>query len=154
MMKLSWLLLPVLLASCAYISGWNSHKITVNTANGKPAYCLVKNNAGGQWRGYTGKPLWISDEAGGDLRITCAMNGLRGGKIIRVAGGKAYPDYVMINMHAMKKAAAGKDNSQSLPKDNDEEINDFSGDDVQDLRPLNKLPSDPDEDNEVVIIKH
>ena len=149
--RLSWLLVPVLLTSCAYLPGWNSHKFLITTANGKPAYCAVKNKIG-EWRGYTGTPIKISSAQGGDLRVSCAMNGLRGGKIIRVAGGKSYPDNVMVTMHVRKKTNESTADNPPLPKDNDEAAGDFSGDDFQDTRPLNALPETSDDD--VVIIKH
>lgn len=163
MSKFVWLLLPVVLASCAYFQ--SDKEILVTTANGKPAYCTLKNNAG-TWRGYSGKPIKIAKEADGNLKVSCAINNYRASKTIKPDSKNKYPDYVMVTMRPKKVATnaaadnddSGNDNeSMSSPKDNDDNSSTNHTDDAQDMgsKPLNILPDAPEnEEEDVIITKH
>jgi len=146
--RLSWLLLPVLLVSCAYLFG-GTQEIMVTTANGKPAACTLKN-AAGQWHATTPQTVKIKTSAT-DLKISCAAKSLRAYKAVKADASHVYPATITVYMKAKRRTDAPDDNDEtSQPAAS-------SGDDMDSAaasKPLNTLPEDEDDESDVEIIRH
>lgn len=158
------LLIMTTVTSCTYLFGTPTQKITITATNIKSnskqqAVCLVKNGTG-MWRAVTGTPFEVR-ESNTDLKISCSSKSLRAHKVVKADAHHEYPSIISIQMYKPKKNEPESEEYKDmvLPKDNDDsssaEVNPDDADHgAGNSKPLNILPEEPTDSQDVEIIRH